>query len=200
MCDGYTLPASGLIKSTAVVIEVFPKHIRFCSSWSLISRKLSYHKTRQSAVNESFQAIFAFTQRVVQSGDEFGHKRNHESLKKKQIWESIQECRWGMKVHEGDEEASKTHSFHSRAFNLSKASVSSNKTIDKSWNKWSTSKLWKFITASVIQIFFKWAYKITGNPLKQISKWWDKLTYVNDNRDFGDAFENVVPDSLTKIK
>lgn len=82
MCDGYTLPASGLIKSTAVVIEVFPKHIRFCSSWSLISRKLSYHKTRQSAVNESFQAIIAFTQRVVQSGDEFGHKRNHESLKK----------------------------------------------------------------------------------------------------------------------
>lgn len=56
------------------------------------------------------------------------------------------------------------------------------------------------ITASVIQIFFKWAYKITSNPLKQISKWWDKLTYVNDNRDFGDAFENVVPDSLTKIK
>lgn len=83
MWVGYTLPASGLIKSTAVVIEVFPKHICFCSTWSLISRKLSYHKTRQSAVNESFQAIIAFTQRVVQSGDEFGHKRNHESLKKR---------------------------------------------------------------------------------------------------------------------
>ena len=100
--------------------------------------------------------------------------------------------------------ASKNHSFHSRAFTLSKASVSGNKTIDESWNKWSALKLWKLlryvITASVIQIFFKWAYKITSNPLKQISKWWDKLTYVNDNRDFGDAFENVVPDSLTKIK
>lgn len=95
MCVGYTLPASGLIKSTAVVIEVIPKHIFFCSFWSLISRKLSYHKTRQSVVNESFQAVIAFTQRVVQSGDEFGHKRNHESLKKK-IWESVQECRWGL--------------------------------------------------------------------------------------------------------
>lgn len=200
MCDGYTLPASGLIKSTAVVIEVFPKHIRFCSSWSLISRKLSYHKTRQSAVNESFQAIFAFTQRVVQSGDEFGHKRNHESLKKNRYGSQYKSAGGVWRCMKVYEETFKNHSFHSRAFNLSKASVSSNKTIDKSWNKWSTSKLWKFITASVIQIFFKWAYKITGNPLKQISKWWDKLTYVNDNRDFGDAFENVVPDSLTKIK
>lgn len=85
MCVGYTLPASGLIKSTAVVIEVFPKHICFCSTWSLISRKLSYHKTRQSAVNESFQAVLTFTQRVVQSGNEFGYKRNHESLKKKDM-------------------------------------------------------------------------------------------------------------------
>ena len=85
MCVGYTLPASGMIKSTAVVVEVFPKHICFCSSWSLISRKLSYHKTRQSAVNESFQAVIAFTQRVVQSGDEFGHKSNHESLKKRDM-------------------------------------------------------------------------------------------------------------------
>ena len=31
--------------------------------------------------------------------------------------------------------ASKNHSFHSRAFTLSKASVSGNKTIDESWNK-----------------------------------------------------------------
>ena len=83
MSVGYTLPARGLIKSTAVVIEVFPKHIRICSFWSLISRKLRYHKTRQSAVNESFQGVIAFTQRVVQSGDEFGHKRNHETLRKK---------------------------------------------------------------------------------------------------------------------
>lgn len=124
MCVGYTLPASGLIKSTAVVIEAIPKHICFCSTWSLISRKLSYHKTRQSVVNESFQAVITFTQRVVQSGDEFGHKRNDESLKK----------RYGSqyKSASGDtyEEASKSHSFHSRAFTLSKASVSSNKTID----------------------------------------------------------------------
>ena len=198
MWVGYTLPASGMIKSTAVVIEVFPKHICFCSTWSLISRKLSYHKTRQSAVNESFQAVLAFTQRVVQSGDEFGHKRNHESLKKR-YGSQYKSAGW-----DSYEEASKNHSFHSPAFTLSKASVSGNKTIDESWNKWSALKLWKLlryvITASVIQIFFKWAYKITSNPLKQISKWWEKLTYVNDNRDFGDAFENVVPDSLTKIK
>lgn len=200
MCDGYTLPASGLLKSTAVVIEVFPKHIRFCSSWSLISRKLSYHKTRQSAVNESFQAIFAFTQRVVQSGDEFGHKRNHESLKKNRYGSQyksaggVWRCMKVMKKH------LRLILFIPELSTSPKLQCQATKQSWKSWNKLSTSKLWKFITASVIKIFFKWAYKITGNPLKQISKWWDKLTYVNDNRDFGDAFENVVPDSLTKIK
>ena len=140
MSVGYTLPARGLIKSTAVVIEVFPKHIRICSFWSLISRKLRYHKTRQSAVNESFQGVIAFTQRVVQSGDEFGHKRNHETLRKKKTQKK------NMGVNKRVQVVSKNHSFHSWAFTLSKASVSSNKIIDEPWNKRSTLKyLWKLL-------------------------------------------------------